>query len=74
MGRILRGEILWADLNPTIGHEQGGLRPVLVVSHEIFNSKSGTVIAIALTSLNVQDFHSPLSLKIPNYPKNPGLK
>jgi mRNA interferase MazF len=50
MARILRGEIYWADLNPVIGHEQGGLRPVLIISQDIFNEKSGTVIAIALTS------------------------
>jgi mRNA interferase MazF len=50
MAKILRGEIYWADLNPVIGHEQGGLRPVLIISQNIFNEKSGTVIAIALTS------------------------
>jgi mRNA interferase MazF len=50
MARILRGEIWWADLNPTRGHEQAGIRPVLVISHDIFNQRSGTVIAIALTS------------------------
>lgn len=50
MARILRGEIYWADLNPTRGHEQGGLRPVLVLSHDVFNQRSGTVIAVAITS------------------------
>lgn len=50
MARILRGDILWADLNPTQGHEQAGRRPVLVLSHDVFNEKSGTVIAVALTS------------------------
>jgi mRNA interferase MazF len=50
MAGILRGEIYWADLNPVIGHEQGGLRPVLILSQDIFNEKSGTVIAVALTS------------------------
>ena len=50
MARILRGEILWADLNPVKGHEQAGLRPVLVLSQDIFNDRSGTVIAVALTS------------------------
>jgi mRNA interferase MazF len=32
------------------GREQAGLRPVLVLSHDLFNSKSGTVIAMAITS------------------------
>lgn len=50
MARILRGEIRWADLNPAIGHEQGGRRPVLIVSHDVFNERSGTVIALAITS------------------------
>ncbi len=50
MARILRGDIRWADLNPVIGSEQGGLRPVLVLSHNVFNDRSGTVIAVALTS------------------------
>jgi mRNA interferase MazF len=50
MARILRGEIYWADLEPTIGHEQSGYRPVLIISHDIFNERSGTVIAMALTS------------------------
>jgi len=50
MARILRGEIRWADLNPVRGHEQGGHRPVLILSHDVFNERSGTVIAVALTS------------------------
>ncbi|MGH9425143.1 MAG: type II toxin-antitoxin system PemK/MazF family toxin [Terriglobia bacterium] len=50
MAKILRGEIRWADLNPTVGHEQSGERPVLILSQDIFNQRSGTVIAMALTS------------------------
>jgi len=50
MARILRGDIHWADLNPVISSEQGGLRPVLVLSHNVFNERSGTVIAVAITS------------------------
>jgi mRNA interferase MazF len=50
VARILRGEIRWADLNPVRGREQAGRRPVLVVSHDVFNERSGTVIAVALTS------------------------
>jgi len=50
VAKILRGEIRWADLNPTIGQEQSGLRPVLILSHDVFNARSGTVIAMALTS------------------------
>jgi mRNA interferase MazF len=50
MARILRGEIRWADLNPVRGREQAGRRPVLVLSHDVFNERSGTVIAFAMTS------------------------
>lgn len=50
MARILRGEIRWADLNPIRGREQAGLRPVLILGHDVFNERSGTVIAVALTS------------------------
>ena len=50
MARILRGDVVWADLNPVKGREQAGLRTVLVLSHDVFNERSGTVIAMAMTS------------------------
>lgn len=50
MAKILRGEIRWADLNPTMGREQSGARPVLILSQDMFNERSGTVIAMALSS------------------------
>jgi len=50
MARILRGDIVWAELDPTAGSEQRGRRPVVVLSHDVFNERSGTVIAMALTS------------------------
>jgi mRNA interferase MazF len=63
MARILRGEIRWADLNPTRGREQAGLRPVLILSHDVFNERSGTVIAMALTS-QPQRAGFPLTLEL----------
>ena len=63
MGRILRGDILWANLNPTQGHEQGGNRPVVIISHDVFNERSGTVIAMAITS-QPQRAGFPLTLKL----------
>ena len=63
MARILRGGIHWADLNPVIGSEQGGLRPVLVLSQNVFNERSGTVIAVALTS-QPQRAGYPLTLEL----------
>ena len=50
MARILRGDVRWAELNPTRGNEQAGRRPVLILSHDVFNRRSGTVIAMAITS------------------------
>jgi mRNA interferase MazF len=63
LARILRGEIYWADLAPTRGREQAGKRPVLVISHDVFNERSGTVIALALTS-QPQRVDLPLALKV----------
>jgi mRNA interferase MazF len=63
MARILRGEIRWADLNPVRGHEQSGHRPVLILSHDIVNARSGTVIAVALTS-QPQKAGFPLTLEL----------
>ena len=63
MARILRGEIRWADLNPTRGREQAGKRPVLILSQDVFNDRSGTVIAVALTS-QPQRAGFPLTLKL----------
>lgn len=63
MAGILRGYIYWADLNPAIGSEQGGLRPVLILSHNVFNERSGTVIAVAITS-QPQRAGFPLTLEL----------
>lgn len=61
--RLSRGDIVWADLEPTKGNEQSGLRPVLVLSHQVFNERSGTVIAVALTS-QPQKAGFPLTLEL----------
>ena len=75
MARILRGEIRWADLNPMRGNEQAGLRPVLILSHDVFNARSGTIIAVAITS-QPQRAGFPLTLKLtsPGLPKQSWIK
>ena len=75
MARILRGEIRWADLNPTRGREQAGKRPVLILSQDVFNERSGTVIAVALTS-QPQRAGFPLNLELGsrNLPKRSWVK
>lgn len=47
---IKRGDIYYADLNPTVGCEQGGVRPVLIIQNNVGNHFSPTVIAAAITS------------------------
>lgn len=75
MARILRGEIRWADLNPVQGREQAGLRPVLILSHDIFNERSGTVIAVAITSQPQRaGFPLTLELKTADLPKRSWIK
>jgi mRNA interferase MazF len=63
MARILRGEVYWANLDPTKGHEQSGLRAVLILSQDVFNDRSGVVIAVALTS-QPQKAGFPLTLSL----------
>jgi len=75
MARILRGDIYWADLNPVRGREQAGLRPVLIISHDVFNKRSETVIAVAITS-RPQRAGFPLTLELTskNLPKRSWVK
>jgi mRNA interferase MazF len=75
MAGILRGEIRWADLDPVRGREQGGRRPVLIVSQDIFNEHSGTAIVMAITS-RPQRAGFPLTLKLEaaGLPKESWLK
>ncbi|TGN99765.1 MazF family transcriptional regulator [Candidatus Thiomargarita nelsonii] len=63
MAKILRGEIRWADLNPVRGSEQGGHRPVLILSQDVFNERSGTVIALAITG-QPQQASFPLTFEL----------
>jgi mRNA interferase MazF len=63
VARILRGDIFWANLNPALGNEQAGFRPVLILSHDVFNKHSGTVIATAITS-QTQKAGFPLTLEL----------
>ncbi len=47
---LRRGDVVWVDPGQTRGTEQAGRRPYLVLSHEVFNERSGSVIAVAITS------------------------
>ena len=61
---ILRGDLYYADLNPVVGSEQGGVRPVLVIQNDVGNRHSPTVIVAAITSRDGKSMlptHCPLS-------------
>lgn len=47
---IRRGDIYWADLQPTVGSEQGGIRPVMVLQNDRGNYFSSTVIIAPMTT------------------------
>ena len=75
MAKILRGDIVWANLDPALGNEQQGMRPVVVLSHNIFNERSATVIAMALTSQQPSaGFPLTFELNVKNLPKHSWVK
>jgi len=47
---LKRGDVYYADLNPVVGSEQGGVRPVLIIQNDIGNKYSPTIIVAAITS------------------------
>ncbi|MDF2593391.1 MAG: PemK family transcriptional regulator, partial [Clostridia bacterium] len=65
---IKRGDILYADLSPVIGSEQGGVRPVLVIQNDIGNKYSPTVIVAAITSqINKAKLPTHVEIKAEEY-------
>ena len=66
---IKRGDVFYADLNPVIGSEQGGVRPVLVVQNDIGNRYSPTTIVAAVTS-RIKRAKLPTHVELPASPGN----
>ncbi len=65
---VRRGDIFYADLNPVIGSEQGGTRPVLVVQNDIGNKYSPTIIITAITSqINKAKLPTHVEIKAGSY-------
>ncbi len=65
---IKRGEIYFAQLNPVVGSEQGGIRPVLVVQNDVGNQYSPTTIVLAITSqINKAKLPTHVELKAHSY-------
>jgi len=61
---IRRGEIFYANLNPVVGSEQGGLRPVLILQNDIGNTYSPTTIVGAITS-KIKRAKLPTHIELP---------
>ena len=64
---IRRGDLFYADLNPVIGSEQGGIRPVLVIQNDVGNHFSPTVVAAAITSRKAKN-SLPTHILLENVP------
>ena len=45
-----RGDLVWVDMNPRVGHEQSGRRPAVVISPEVYNRKAGLALVCPITS------------------------
>ena len=66
-----RGDLYFADLDPVIGSEQGGMRPVLIIQNDLGNRFSPTVIILPLTSkIN----KTPLRTHVPLLPPQGGIR
>lgn len=64
---IRRGDLFYADLNPVVGSEQGGIRPVLVIQNDVGNYFSPTVVAAAITSRKAKN-SLPTHILLENVP------
>ena len=64
---IRRGDLFYADLNPVVGSEQGGIRPAIVVQNDVGNHFSPTVVAAAITSRKAKN-SLPTHILLENVP------
>ena len=69
MKQVKRGEVYYADLSPTVGSEQDGIRPVLILQNDIGNKHSPTTIVAPITSRRGRS-HLPIHVSV----KEDGLK
>ncbi len=67
---IRRGDIFYADLNPVVGSEQGGIRPVLVVQNNVGNKHSPTVIVVPISSVRKKNLPVHIQIRCSELPKN----
>src|SRR5580700_4391756 len=62
---MIRGEVYQANLDPVTGSEQGGTRPVLIVSRDALNANAPVVIVVPLTSRENKKRLYPTHVEIP---------
>lgn len=67
MKKIIKGAIFYANLDPIIGSEQGGLRPVLIIQNNIGNKYSPTTIIAPITKNIWKCSYLPTHIKIKHY-------
>lgn len=67
---VKRGEIYLADLNPVMGSEQGGVRPVVVIQNNLGNKYSPTIIVAAITSREKRPIPTHARLSADELPRN----
>lgn len=68
---IKRGDIFYADLDPVVGSEQGGIRPVLIVQNNVGNKYSPTLVVLPISSVRKKDLPVHIQVRCSGLPKNP---
>ncbi len=60
---IKRGDIFYADLDPVVGSEQGGIRPVLIVQNNVGNKHSPTLVVLPLSTAKKKNLPTHIHIK-----------
>ena len=61
----LRGDAVWIDFNPQVGHEQAGRRPALILTTKDFNDKTSLVVLCPITRSSTREQRNPFAIAIP---------
>jgi mRNA interferase MazF len=60
-----RGEVYWAELEPVVGSEQGGNRPVIIVQNDVGNQHSSTTVVVPVTSSRAKAWYR-VNIQLPD--------
>ncbi len=63
-GFVKRGEVYYADFDPTVGSEQGGVRPLLIIQNDVGNKYSPTTVVVPITSKVGKKSHQPTHVPV----------